>query len=126
MRKNILYAAVFVAVLIVSSFTVVATPENAPGQWKKNNGYANQREFVRMIHMRILERLQFSPAGLVKLVNIINEWATELETEEEPEEELEEEEEEPEEEPAEEEEEEPEEEPAEEEEEEPEEEPEEE
>jgi len=84
MRKNILYATVFVAALIVSSFTVVATPENAPGQWKKNNEYASQREFVRMIHMRILERLQFSPAGLVKLVNIINEWATELEPEEEP------------------------------------------
>jgi len=98
MRKNILYAAVFVAALIMSSFTVVATSENAPGQWKKNNEYANQREFVRSIHMRILEILQernellgknVTPVGLLKIIgllNIMNGRTTELETEEEEEE----------------------------------------
>lgn len=71
MRKTI-YGVVFAAALIVSSFTVIATPENAPGQ--RRNSYESQREFVLSIHNNILERLQergVNPVGLMRLVNII-------------------------------------------------------
>ncbi len=83
MRKTMLYAVVFASILILGSFIVVAKNENAPGQWKQTNEYANQREFVRSIHMRIWEKLQernVNPLGLMKL---IGEWMTELETDEE-------------------------------------------
>ena len=107
MRKTILYAVVFASILILGSFIVVAKNENAPGQWKQTNEYANHREFVQALHMKIWERMLarnqlriemgkenlINPIGLLKLLNLltIEEESEEEEYEEESEEEYEEE-----------------------------------
>ena len=94
MRKTMLYAVVFASILILGSFVVVAKNENAPGQWKKTNEYANQMEFVQALHAKIWERMQarnllriemgkenlINPIGLLKLLNLLT---TEEESEEE-------------------------------------------
>ena len=127
MKKMKMVAVFVTATILFSCYTVIAKPENAPGQlkeknpnapgqWKKTAQYANQAEFVLAVHMRIWNRLQLqnvSPPGLMKVIGllsqIIGDETEEEEPEEEPEEESEEEyEEEPEEEPEEEYEEEPE------------------
>ncbi len=98
-----LYAVVFASILILGSFIVVAKNENAPGQWKKTNEYANHREFVQALHMKIWERMQtrnllriemgkenlINPIGLLKLLNLLTseEESEEEEYEEESEEE---------------------------------------
>ena len=85
MRKTMLYAVVFASILILGSFIVVAKSENAPGQLKKTNEYASQREFVQALHMKIWERMQarnllriemgkenlLNPIGLLKLLNLL-------------------------------------------------------
>ena len=86
MRKTMLYAVVFASILILGSFIVVAKNENAPGQWKQTNEYANHREFVQALHMKIwermLERNQYridimgkenliNPIGLLKLLKLL-------------------------------------------------------
>jgi hypothetical protein len=107
MRKTMLYAVVFASILILGSFVVVAKNENAPGQWKKTNEYANQMEFVQALHAKIWERMQarnllriemgkenlINPIGLLKLLNLLapEEDPEEESEEEDPEEESEEE-----------------------------------
>ena len=82
MGKTIIFAVIAVSMLIIGSYALAVKPdsppglsqdknEKAPGQWKKTTQYENQREFVRSIHMRILERLQdrnVNPFGLIKLI----------------------------------------------------------
>ena len=104
MRKTILYAVVFASILILGSFIVVAKNENAPGQWKQTNEYANHREFVQALYMKIWERMQarnllriemgkenlINPIGLLKLLNLLTpDEESEEESEEEPDEEYE-------------------------------------
>ena len=101
MRKTILYAVVFASILILGSSIVVAKNENAPGQWKKANGYVDQMKFVQALHTKIWERMQarnllrtemgkenlINPIGLLKLLNLLTPEEESEEEEEEYEEE---------------------------------------
>jgi protoheme ferro-lyase len=88
MKKIPLITMVIITILMLSTFTVVAKQENAPGQlkekneknqnapgqWKKIYNYSNQSDFVNAVHLRIWNRLQafgVCPPGLMKLLMII-------------------------------------------------------
>ena len=89
MNKPMLVAIMVLGILFMSSFTVMAKPEtapgllkekkeknpDAPGQWKKTQEFANQSDFVFAVHWRIWERLQQKnvfPPGLMCLLELLS------------------------------------------------------
>jgi hypothetical protein len=87
MKKSVVMPILVFGVLLMSSFSVMANLENAPGQlkekkeknpdapgqWKKTINYTNQSDFVFAVHFRIWNRLQMmnvSPPGLMRLIDM--------------------------------------------------------
>ena len=101
MNINKTIVIVVAALILLTSLTVIAKPDTAPGQlkeknkkekgskeqnleapgqWKKTNEYENQKEFVFDVHIRIWERLQLmgvTPPGLERLLGFSDDGSRE-------------------------------------------------